>query len=299
MNALWDHLFRQNPLVTVGCALAVAGSLIVIGALLLLGQGAQAAGDDARQALGAHLLLSESASRQDADALALELGAWAQVRQATVISPQEHLGSLRRAGLKVDHLEPSLLPFSVQVWPKPGPEDYPALLERLRALEGQGKVASLEASDPQVARIASSLAPLRTWSWVAAALVGLVGVLVVTNAVGLAIFRRREEVEVLRLLGASDRHIGWPFLREGLVLGLLGGALACLVLLLGLATARGALEAALGGFSLEPGATALWLLPALLLAGVLLAWLGTLLSLRHHLRRAEAPWNDPGRAISL
>jgi cell division transport system permease protein len=58
-------------------------------------------------------------------------------------------------------------------------------------------------------------------------------VLLVSNTIRLSLFSRRREVEVMKLVGATDWFIRWPFVIEGIVLGALGGALAILLLLVG------------------------------------------------------------------
>jgi cell division transport system permease protein len=58
-------------------------------------------------------------------------------------------------------------------------------------------------------------------------------VLLVSNTIRLSLFSRRREVEVMKLVGATDWFIRWPFVIEGIVLGALGGAVAILLLLVG------------------------------------------------------------------
>ena len=51
----------------------------------------------------------------------------------------------------------------------------------------------------------------------------LASVLLIANTIRLSMFARRREVEVMKLVGATDSFIRWPFLIEGMVLGALGG----------------------------------------------------------------------------
>jgi cell division transport system permease protein len=61
----------------------------------------------------------------------------------------------------------------------------------------------------------------------------LASVLLVSNTIRLSLFSRRREVEVMKLVGATDSFIRWPFVLEGLFVGALGGA--CAVALLAVA----------------------------------------------------------------
>ena len=66
-----------------------------------------------------------------------------------------------------------------------------------------------------------------------AALFLIASIALVANTIRLSIFARRREVEVMRLVGATNWFIRWPFVIEGMIVGLMGGTLAVLLLLIG------------------------------------------------------------------
>ena len=66
-----------------------------------------------------------------------------------------------------------------------------------------------------------------------AVLLVVASILLVSNTIRLSLFSRRREVEVMKLVGATDWFIRWPFVIEGIVLGAIGGLLAVLLLLVG------------------------------------------------------------------
>jgi cell division transport system permease protein len=63
-----------------------------------------------------------------------------------------------------------------------------------------------------------------------AGLLMIASVLLIANTIRLSLFARRREVEVMKLVGATDWFIRWPFVMEGMLVGALGGLLAVLVL---------------------------------------------------------------------
>ena len=117
-----------------------------------------------------------------------------------------------------------------------------------------------------------------------AALLVVASVLLVSNTIRLSLFSRRREVEVMKLVGATDWFIRWPFVIEGVVLGALGGGLAIVLLLVGKIAL---LDPLTQQFSLlaAPDTIHFGLLVAvLLLASVAVSAAGSGLSLRRFLR---------------
>ncbi|GAC1352640.1 MAG: permease-like cell division protein FtsX [Polyangiales bacterium] len=104
---------------------------------------------------------------------------------------------------------------------------------------------------------------------------------VVASTMRLALTRRRAEVEVLRLVGASDRFVRLPYVIEGTFQGAIGSASALLILGVLFALVRSRLDADLGSlFGLDPTFLPAPLMGALLLTGAVLGGLGGALGLR-------------------
>jgi cell division transport system permease protein len=117
-----------------------------------------------------------------------------------------------------------------------------------------------------------------------AVLLVVASVLLVSNTIRLSLFSRRREVEVMKLVGATDWFIRWPFVIEGIVLGALGGIVAILLLLVGKIAL---LDPLIEQFELlaAPDTINLGVLVGLLLlAAIAVSALGSGLSLRRFLR---------------
>ena len=117
-----------------------------------------------------------------------------------------------------------------------------------------------------------------------AALLLFASVLLIANTIRLSIYARRREVEVMKLVGATNWFIRWPFVIEGVIVGFMAGVLAVLLLTIAKETfidplsERFALLAA-------PDTISFPLLAALLmLACVLVSALGSGITLRRFLR---------------
>jgi len=74
---------------------------------------------------------------------------------------------------------------------------------------------------------------LKWAGWIIEALLALATLLIIVNTIRLAVFARRREIQVMRLVGATDWFIRWPFILEGLTIGVLGAVVADVVIGLG------------------------------------------------------------------
>jgi cell division transport system permease protein len=185
-------------------------------------------------------------------------------------------------GLGSEPLPPSLEVQAPPAWRSPD------ALRRLAAeLEQSSAVSAVDWGEAAVERL-SALARALRWAGLFAFLVLLAATVVVVSAtLQLAIYARREEVEIQKLVGATDRFVRAPFLIEGVLQGLAGGALA----LVGLALVRRWVDphvASLFSFLRVPGgAAALWeprRMFELLAIGAVLGLVGSFLAVSRALR---------------
>jgi cell division transport system permease protein len=234
--------------------------------------------------------LADGLPAADAEALAAALGERVGGR-AALVSPAQALERLGRElpevrGLLVS-LEDNPLPASVELSVPPARRTAEALAAFAREARGLPGVADVEWGEEAVGRLSALARLLRVGAALAFAVVLLATVTVVAATLQLSIYARREEIEIQKLVGATDRFVRAPFVLEGLVQGVLGGLLAAALLAL-LSRAAGPSLAALLSF-LMPGELAPPLLTPRLAAelvgaGALLGLFGSLLAVRRFLR---------------
>lgn len=210
------------------------------------------------------------------------------VGSARLVTPEEAMDRVKRSlGETGALLEGSAgvgLPWIVEVAADVSAGvDLAVMLESVRKVEGVDEVMH---PSGDVERIEAILRLMEGAGLFLAVLIALVVVVVVSNTVKLTLFARREEIAIMKLVGATDGFVKVPFLFEGLVQGLGGALLSLLGLLLVHATVAGLIEVAvgnaLGTFTLEPlplGA-AVWIV----LAGAVLGVFGAAVSIGRFLR---------------
>lgn len=285
------QLYRQrlNTLLTalvIGVSLAMPASLLL--GLSTLRQATANWDGDAR--LTAYLKTDLPDS--DADALARtlrrELGAQAEV---TLIDRAQALAEFERSsglGEALTLLGENPLPAALVLTPA-APADE-ATLERLaNRLHALPQVDDVQSDLDWVRRLNALLELGKRTVWVVAGLLGAGVVLVTGNTIRLAIFNRRAEIEITKLIGGTDGFIRRPFLYWGLLQGLTGGLVAVLLLITvdaGLSEPVRTL-AGLYGSSLQLATPGFFGSLGLLLLGGGLGFSGAALAVGRHLREIE------------
>ena len=149
-------------------------------------------------------------------------------RAVEAISTSEALRRFRdtlgpQGGL-LDGLEPGVLPPSVEVRaPGIGLAEARALAKRLEAVPGAREV---DYGSAWLERLEQLLSRLRWAGAVLFTALAAGAAVLVANTLRLGVFARRDEIEIMKLVGATDAFVETPFLIEGLLQGVLGGALA-------------------------------------------------------------------------
>jgi cell division transport system permease protein len=199
--------------------------------------------------------LPEDASAEDAEALAKSLGARTG-GSARVVPKDEALERLARAlgdlGNVLHDLPENPLPLSLEVR-LPPEKRAPAVIRAIASeIRSSPQVAGVDYGEKAVERLSSIATAARYGGLLALVIVAVATVIIVSATLQLAIYARREEIEIQKLVGATDRFVKAPFLIEGLFQGLLGAGLACLGLVSFAALAAPRLVA-LFAFVIGPG----------------------------------------------
>ena len=162
------------------------------------------------------------------------------------------------------------------------PRDVRAVGDALRADPSIRNVINVEALVENVLAVTSFL---RTAGTVVLIVVGIIVLLIIVNTIRLAVVARAEEIEIMRLVGASDAFIRWPFIFEGALVGLLGALVALGVLVAAADPIGGYMVGVFRVLPLQFGSLTRDLVALVLGAGVGLGVLGSWLSVRTYLIR--------------
>ena len=233
------------------------------------------------------VFLASAAKRADADALGARLRGDARIAQLRFVPREEalkELASVQGIPELIAALGRNPLPDAFVVTSREGALE--PLAADLAKLPG---VARVQADAVWARRLAALAGLARLALWLLAALLGAGLIAVTFNTVRLQILTQRDEIEVSKLIGATDGFIRRPFCYLGLLQGIAGGVIAlgiswAALLLLNLEV-RPLAESYGSGFRfgfLKP-----WDAAAVVLVAGLLGFLGAQLSVSRHLREIE------------
>jgi cell division transport system permease protein len=295
----WNHLdalrttlvrLLRTPVATllnvsvIGVALALPVGLYVVVVNL---QGlARSLGSDPQLSV----FLALDASPADVKRIAARLREHPTVREARYVPREQALKELRAStGLAdvVDSLPGNPLPDAFVVLPR---DPSPEALERLRdEARGWPKVAHVQLDAEWARRLEAGLRAALLAVSLLAILFAFALVAVTFNTIRLQILTRREEIEVSKLIGATDAFIRRPFLYYGALQGLAGGLAAWAIIWAGVYVLNGALaelsrlyaaQIVLRHLGVEDSAS-------LLAFSAALGWFGSWLSVSRHLAAIE------------
>ena len=238
------------------------------------------------------LFLKKNASDQQARLLAEKLRKRPDVASVAYISPDEALAEFRKHsgfGEALDALPGNPLPGVLLVDPVSTSAD-PGAIQTLRgelAREAAVDLAQLDLA--WVKRLHQILALARRGVILLGGLLALAVLLTIGNTIRLAILNRRDEIEIIKLIGGTSAFVRRPFLYSGSLQGLAGAWLGALLVNAGIWALQGPVSelALLYGSGFRISALDLRGFGLLTLTGALLGWLGSRLAVGRHLSRIE------------
>ena len=234
--------------------------------------------------------LDMSVDEESAQVLARDVEARPDVNRAVLIDRAQALAAFRAYsafGEALDALEENPLPHALVVRPAGGTRgDVEALA---RDLDEMQQTALVQLDTAWVDRLRSLAELANRAVGIATVLLSLAVVVVIGNTIRLEINNRREEIEVIKLVGGSDGYVRRPFLYLGLCYGLGGGIVAAITTAAGLGLisppARSLAQLYESGYRLVGLNAAQTVL--LLGGGAILGWAGAVIATARHLRDVD------------
>jgi cell division transport system permease protein len=229
---------RRNAVPSFAAMATVLVSVLLLGVFIPVVQATTGAANEVRGRVIADVFLVRGATDRDVARVRnlLENETEHVARVEYVSKEQAYRQQSARNREAYDLLGANPLPDTFRVTP-----DDPDNIDEIRdALSPIGPGGDRTVTDPAIDEVANReedtnkiLSVTRVVKLTTALLAGLLviaSVLLIANTIRLSLYSRRREVEVMKLVGATDWFIRWPFVIEGVIVGILGGVLAIVLL---------------------------------------------------------------------
>ncbi len=236
----WSLLsFWRNRLLSIAATLIMTLTLLTISIFVILNLIIGTTVSMVQQKIDLVIYFTESTTEEEITSLQEQVEELPEIASVDYIDKDEALEKWRQRPIKEELKEIATekdnpLPRSIEV--------------KVKDLEKLGEVAtyfetdeikplirktSLHENQATIQRLLNMTNFLRKIGLIFSGFFILVSILVIFNTIRLAIYSRRDEIEIMKLVGATDASVRWPFIMEGMFYGFLGTVLSTLFLFLG------------------------------------------------------------------
>jgi cell division transport system permease protein len=286
LKRAWQGFWR-NAVMSLAATATMVLMLLLLAGFWIIQAGLLAGLEFTEQKVEVVAYLQPNATETQVDALRDDLEAMAVVDTVTYVSRDEALEQFRQSmeaqGREdlTQYLDTNPLYASLEV----KLVDPSAVKEVGEALRENGVVRNVINIEDLVERVLTVTDILRTAGTVILIVVGIICLFIIVNTIRLAVFARAEEIEIMRLVGASDAFIRWPFVFEGAFVGLLGSLITLAVLAAAAEPLQGFMVDFFRILPIQVGSLSRDLIALVMGAGVGLGILGSWVSVRTYLIR--------------
>jgi cell division transport system permease protein len=227
---------RRSSAPALAALLTILLTALVLGVFIPIVQATTGTANEVRSRVVVDVYVSDSATDEETAELRRAITDTPNVESVEFISKGEALARAEEKNPKAfkegaELLGSNPLPASFRVTP----EDPDRIQEIVDALvpNGRPRLAAIDEvrnREEETDKILSATGLVKGLTAALAGLLVLASIALVANTIRLSVFARRREVEVMKLVGATNWFIRWPFVIEGIIVGFFGGLLAVLLL---------------------------------------------------------------------
>ncbi len=288
--------FRRNWVMSLGAVITIYLSLLLVGVSMVVGYLVSEVVQSVEDKVSIQVFLKDGAATEDVEALQAWLLGDELVDAVNYVSKEQALERFREeyadSPEMVESMRENPLPASLDVTLK-DPRTVQDMVERIKSQDLFLQVCdrpddpekSLKYGQQIVDRLFAFTRVVRVIGVVFVAMLGAVSLIFINNTIRLAIYARRKEIGIMRLVGASNAFIRAPFLLEGVLQSVIGAALAILSIVAVQSVVLPRLQEALPFLPVDIGTTTMVQLSVVLIAsGILIGLIGSGFALRRYLK---------------
>jgi len=228
---------KRNAIPSFAAMATVLVTVLVLGVFIPVVQATTGAANEVRGKVIADVYLKADAKQKDIDRVDRLLKSEPMIRTVVFISKEQAYKTEKERNPKAYALLGSNpLPDTFRITPR-NPDDIAKIKDALAPTAAGGGTTVVDPAIDEVRnreedtnKILSVTRVVKITMALLAGLLAVASMLLIANTIRLSLYARRREVEVMKLVGATDWFIRWPFVLEGVIVGALGGVVAILLL---------------------------------------------------------------------
>jgi cell division transport system permease protein len=278
---------RRNYFMTIAALVTVFLSIVVLGGVLVFVYTTNALLKEVEQKveITVYLKTDPDPSAGEIAAMQTQIMSWSEVKSSVFVSKEDALARLREDFKDnpeiLDGLTGNPLPASFEISLN-DPQTVNAVAARFN---GDPIVDEVSYGKEIADKLFSFTSQARNFLLIFIVLLGVVAILLISNTIRLSIFARKREVEIMKLVGATNWFIRWPFVIEGVTVGFFGALAAAAVVLVLNSFLVGKIRSSLPFMAVPLDAVPYILVTIVLLAvGVVIGAAGSGIGLRRFLK---------------
>lgn len=275
----------RNGLMTVASILTISLSLFIVGLFTFASVTINQTIGSFEKQLEIEVFLKDEISPQSVQELQDRINSWPEVETVAYISKEEALQRFKERYKDhpelIENIPGNPLPASFVIRLK----DPQKVEEVAKRFNGHPAVEDVEYGQKYVKRLFEALRVVRYSGFAFILLLAFVSVILISITIRLAIFARRQEVSIMRLVGASNWFIRLPFIIEGCFQGFLGALVASAGIYVIRATVLENLRSQILWLPLNFSSTLFWqITTGLVIGGLALGAIGSAVAIRRYLK---------------
>jgi cell division transport system permease protein len=228
---------KRNAIPSFAAMATVLVTVLVLGVFIPVVQATTGAANEVRGKVIADVYLKTDVKRTDIERVDRLLKSEPMIGKVQFISKEQAYATEKKRNPKAYALLGSNpLPDTFRITPR-NPDDIGKIKDALSPAAAGGGTTVVDPAIDEVRnreedtnKILSVTRVVKITMALLAGLLGVASMLLIANTIRLSLYARRREVEVMKLVGATDWFIRWPFVLEGVIVGALGGVVAILLL---------------------------------------------------------------------
>ena len=280
LKSLW-----YNKVMAVTSMITVMGSLLLLGFFLLIAVNVNALTSEFENQCEIQVFMKYEATPEQEQSIYGAISSLEGIQSITFVSKEEAFESYRDSlgsdSSVMDGMAADFLPASCRIVAKDIRQLQP-LIDQISTIDGIEEIVSKRDT---IDNIISFTSVIRKGCVISTILLTVIAVFIIANTIKLDVHARQKEIHIMKYVGATDWFIRWPFIFEGIIVGIIGALISILLLSVGATSAGSTMpDFVKNAIFVVPLGQSMPIISVILLAfGTVIGALGSIIAVRKHL----------------